>query len=52
VPAVAAALLVAGSEWDVKRMVNVEELPLGLLDGMSLPTRIRDEQGDRPLEFA
>jgi saccharopine dehydrogenase-like NADP-dependent oxidoreductase len=27
VPPVAAALLVARGEWDVKRMVNVEELP-------------------------
>jgi saccharopine dehydrogenase-like NADP-dependent oxidoreductase len=52
VPPVAAALLVARGEWDVRRMVNVEELPpkafLRALDSMGLPTRIRDECGDRP----
>lgn len=52
VPPVAAALLVARGEWDAKRMVNVEELPpkpfLTLLDEMGLPTRIKDEHGDRP----
>ena len=52
VPPVAAALLVARGEWDAKRMVNVEELPaepfLKLLDAMGLPTRIKDEHGDRP----
>ena len=52
VPPVAAALLVARGEWDAKRMVNVEELPpkpfLTLLDAMGLPTRIKDEHGDRP----
>jgi saccharopine dehydrogenase-like NADP-dependent oxidoreductase len=56
VPAAAAALLVANGAWDVRRMVNVEDLPptpfLGLLDHMGLPTRIKDEQGDRPLDFA
>jgi saccharopine dehydrogenase-like NADP-dependent oxidoreductase len=49
---VAAALLVARGEWDVQRMVNVEELPaepfLKALDVMGLPTRIKDEHGDRP----
>ncbi len=53
VPAVAAALLIARGDWNVHRMVNVEELPpepfLALLDVMGLPTRIRDAQGDRPL---
>jgi saccharopine dehydrogenase-like NADP-dependent oxidoreductase len=52
VPPVAAALLVARGEWDVKRMVNVEELPakafLKALDVMGLPTRVKDENGDRP----
>ena len=52
VPPVAAALLVARGEWDVQRMANVEELPakpfLKVLDLMGLPTRIKDEQGDRP----
>jgi saccharopine dehydrogenase-like NADP-dependent oxidoreductase len=56
VPAAAAAILIANGEWDVKKMANVEELPprpfLGLLGRMGLPTRIRDEQGDRALEFA
>ncbi|UOK36599.1 saccharopine dehydrogenase family protein [Pseudomonas palleroniana] len=51
VPPVAAALLVARGEWDVKHMVNVEELPaepfLKALDVMGLPTRIKDEHGDR-----
>lgn len=56
VPAVAAALLVADGTWDVKRMANVEELPpvpfLGLLGKIGLPTRIKDENGDRALDFA
>ena len=55
VPPVAAALLIASGEWDVSRMVNVEELPhrpfINLLNEMGLPTRIKDEQGDRPLSF-
>ncbi len=53
VPAVAAAMLIASGEWDVKTMANIEELPprpfLDLLDRLGLPTRIRDAQGDRPL---
>ena len=52
VPAVAAALLIADGTWDVKTMANIEELPpkpfLALLGKMGLPTRIRDEHGDRP----
>jgi len=52
VPPVAAALLVARGEWDVQRMAYVEELPaeafLKALDVMGLPTRIKDEHGDRP----
>lgn len=55
VPPVAAALLIANGKWDVKTMVNVEELPaqpfLGLLNVMGLPTSIRDENGERPLHF-
>lgn len=55
VPPVAAALLIASGEWDVQKMANVEELPpkpfLKLLNAMGLPTRIRDEEGDRALEF-
>ena len=55
VPPVAAALLIARGEWDVSRMVNVEELPpkpfINLLNEMGLPTRIKDAEGDRPLGF-
>lgn len=56
VPPVAAAMLIATGEWDVKKMANVEELPakpfLNLLNGMGLPTRIKDADGDRALEFS
>lgn len=56
VPPVAAAILIANGTWDVKAMANVEELPpqpfLGLLNEMGLPTRIKDEAGDRPLTFS
>lgn len=55
VPAAAAAMLIANGAWDVKKMVNVEELPprpwLALLNEMGLPTRIRDQLGDRALSF-
>lgn len=44
VPPVAAAMLIARGDWDVKAMVNVEELNpdpfLELLDKMGLPTEI------------
>lgn len=47
VPAVAAAILVANGEWDVKTMVNVEELNpdpfINLLNQIGLPTEIRQE---------
>ena len=56
VPPVAAAMLIATGEWDVGHMANVEELPprpfLDILNRIGLPTRIRDEQGDRALEFS
>ena len=56
VPPVAAAMLVATGEWDVKKMANVEELPpkpfLDILNRIGLPTWIRDEQGERPLTFS
>lgn len=56
VPPVAAAMLVATGEWDVKKMANVEELPprpfLNILNHIGLPTRIKDEDGDRALDFA
>ncbi|MCT9000135.1 saccharopine dehydrogenase family protein [Chelativorans intermedius] len=53
VPPVAAAMLIASGEWDVKKMANVEELPpkpfLRVLNRIGLPTRIRDAEGDRDL---
>ena len=55
VPAVAAAILVALGEWDVKTMANVEELPpkpfLKWLDEMGLPTHIREGKEDKKLSF-
>lgn len=55
VPPVAAAILVAQGQWDVKTMVNVEELDpkllITLLNEMGLETRIQDHQGDRRLTF-
>ncbi|WP_201551019.1 saccharopine dehydrogenase family protein [Psychrobacter fjordensis] len=55
VPPVAAAMLVATGEWDAGKMVNVEELDakpiINLLNKIGLPTRIKDENGDRALEF-
>lgn len=56
VPPVAAALLIAQGVWDVKKMVNVEDLDprpfIGLLNRMGLPTRVRDSSGDHPVDFA
>ncbi len=53
VPPVAAAILIARGTWDVKTMVNVEDLParpfLELLGEMGLPTRVIDATGDHPL---
>ena len=53
VPPVAAAILIARGDWDVRRMVNVEDLParpfLELLGDMGLPTRVIDAKGDRPI---
>lgn len=55
VPPVAAAILIADGTWDVGTMVNVEELDprpfINLLNTMGLPSRIKDETGDRALEF-
>lgn len=55
VPPVAAALLIADGTWDVGGMANVEDLDprpfLHLLNHMGLPSRIRDAQGDRALDF-
>ena len=56
VPPVAAAMLVATGEWDVKKMANVEELDpkpfLNILNHNGLPTRIREENGDHALDFS
>ncbi|TBN37752.1 saccharopine dehydrogenase family protein [Paracoccus subflavus] len=53
VPPVAAAILIARGIWDVKRMVNVEDLParpfLELLGEMGLSTRVIDAEGDHPI---
>nr|VFJ86041.1 MAG: Saccharopine dehydrogenase, NADP-dependent [Candidatus Kentron sp. LFY] len=47
VPPVAAAVLIANGTWDVKKMVNIEELDpdpfLDLLHKMGLETEIREE---------
>ncbi|WP_417504093.1 saccharopine dehydrogenase family protein [Marinomonas gallaica] len=55
VPPVAAAILVANGTWDCAEMRNVEQLDsrpfLALLNNMGLPTRIKDEDGDRPFEY-
>ncbi|WP_332065212.1 saccharopine dehydrogenase family protein [Bartonella sp. CB189] len=55
VPAAAAAILVATDQWDVKTMVNIEELPprpfLKYIDDMGLPTFIREQQEDKRLLF-
>lgn len=54
VPVVAAAMLVADGDWDVRGMVNVEELDpvpfIALMNRMGLVTRIKDERGDRILD--
>lgn len=56
VPAVAAAMLIATGEWDVKKMANIEDLPprpfLDLLNRIGLPTRIREGDSDTALTFA
>ena len=55
VPPVAAAMMIADGTWDVGEMVNVEDLDpkpfLALLAKIGLPTRIKDAQGDRALNF-
>jgi len=47
VPPVAAAILIAQGDWDVQRMVNVEELDpdpcINLLNRMGLPTEIQEK---------
>ncbi|RCL03427.1 MAG: Saccharopine dehydrogenase [Candidatus Tokpelaia sp. JSC161] len=54
-PAAAAALLIAQGTWDIKRMANIEELPihpfLALLDKLGLPTRIHENKEEKPIRF-
>ncbi|MEE2953395.1 MAG: saccharopine dehydrogenase family protein [Pseudomonadota bacterium] len=56
VPPVAAALLIADGTWDVKKMVNVEDLPpkpfLGLLAELGLPTSVQVNGEDQALDLA
>ena len=56
VPPVAAAILIAKGTWDVGHMANVEDLDpkpfISLLSRIGLPTRVRDAQGDRAVDFA
>lgn len=55
VPPVAAAMLIANGTWDIGEMANVEDLDpkpfLALLAKIGLPTRIKDSEGDRALNF-
>jgi len=55
VPPVAAAMLVATGEWDVKKMVNVEELDpepfIAILDRIGLPTEIKEIKPDSKHSF-
>ncbi len=55
VPPVAAAILIATGAWDVRNMVNVEDIDpkpfISLLNRIGLPTRVKDATGDRPVEF-
>ncbi len=56
VPPVAAAILIAKGTWDVGHMANVEDLDpkpfISLLNRIGLPTRVKDAQGDRAVDFA
>ena len=56
VPPVAAAILIAQGTWDVGHMANIEDLDprpfISLLNRIGLPTRVKDEGGDRPVDFA
>ncbi|HOK03752.1 MAG TPA: saccharopine dehydrogenase family protein [Victivallales bacterium] len=55
VPPVAAAMLIADGRWDVKKMVNVEELDpdpfIELLDKIGLPTQIKEIKPDSEESF-
>lgn len=56
VPAVAAAMLIATGEWDVKKMANVEDLParpfLETLGRIGLPSHVREGDAQPELLFA
>lgn len=56
VPAAAAAILIAQGVWDVRKMVNVEELPyqpfINLMNGIGLPTQIRENGEDALVSFS
>jgi len=55
VPPVAAAMLIAKGDWDVKKMVNVEELDpepfIDLLDQIGLPTDVLEIEPNSGLSF-
>lgn len=55
VPAVAAAILLARGQWQVNKMVNVEELDgkplINLMNTMGIVSYIQDEDGDRLLQY-
>ncbi|MHA6686680.1 saccharopine dehydrogenase family protein [Mesorhizobium sp. A556] len=56
VPAVAAAMLIATGEWDVKKMANVEDLParpfLETLGRIGLPSHVRERDAKPERLFA
>jgi len=56
VPPVAAALLIAQGIWDVKRMVNVEQLPampfIDMMDRIGLPTQIQEGKPQSTLKVS
>jgi saccharopine dehydrogenase-like NADP-dependent oxidoreductase len=55
VPPIAAAMLIARGDWDVKTMVNVEELDpepfIEILDRIGLPTEIKEIKPDSKHSF-
>jgi len=55
VPPIAAAMLVASGIWDVKKMVNVEELDpepfIEILDRIGLPTEVKEIKPDSKHSF-
>lgn len=55
VPPLAAAILIAKDIWNVKKMVNIEELDpkpfLELLNKIGLPSYIKENNQERPLVF-